>query len=302
MSASLDALTKSVTVADGAWSTQLWARGLKTDIVPETANVSAPKLVGDLAREYVAAGARFICTNTFSANQLVLKRRGVECDVAKLNQLGARIAQEAVADSGAVVVGTMGPSGSILMVGETPEDELTAAFAQQAEALAACGVAALLLETFSELAEILLAVRAVKDATGLPVIASMSFDSGPQRTHTMMGAEAGECAAALDDAGAAIIGCNCGRGIADVLPAVVALRSATSRPLWVKPNAGLPDLQDGLPVYTQTPEEFTAMIPTLIDAGANVIGGCCGTGPEHIRRLAALVASRKRAAKRKKKR
>jgi 5-methyltetrahydrofolate--homocysteine methyltransferase len=121
----------------------------------------------------------------------------------------------------------------------------------------------------------------------------MSFDAGPQRTRTMMGAQAGECATALEDAGADIIGCNCGSGINHVLPAVVALRAATSLPLWVKPNAGLPELEDGRAVWKQTPEEFAGFVPQLLDAGANIIGGCCGSGPEHIRRVAKVVARHK---------
>jgi len=179
-------------------------------------------------------------------------------------------------------------------VREATPEQLTPLFAEQAEALAAGGADAIVLETFSELAEILLALRAVKDATGLPVIASMSFDSGPQRTRTMMGAQAGECATALEDAGADVIGCNCGSGINYVLPAVVALRAATPLPLWVKPNAGMPELEDGRAVWKQTPEEFAAYVPQIVDAGANIIGGCCGSGPEHVLRVAAVVARAKK--------
>jgi 5-methyltetrahydrofolate--homocysteine methyltransferase len=109
----------------------------------------------------------------------------------------------------------------------------------------------------------------------------------------MMGAQAGDCAAALADVGADIVGCNCGAGIEHVLPAVVTLRAATTLPLWVKPNAGMPDLEDGRAVYKQTPEEFAAHVPQLVEAGANIVGGCCGTGPEHIKRLAAVVGNRK---------
>ena len=292
------ALTRAVTVADGGWSTQLQARGLPASTVAETANVSHPQLVTALARDYVAAGARFLTTNTFSANTFVFERRGVRPSVAAVNRRGAEIAREVAGDCGVVVVGSIGASGKILAVREASEELLSAAFAEQARALARGGVDAILLETFTELAEILLALRVVKDATGLPVISSMSFDSGPQRTRTMMGAAADECGAVLDDAGADVIGCNCGSGIADVLPAVVALRAASTRPLWVKPNAGLPELHEGRAVYRQTPEEFAAYVPTLIDAGANIIGGCCGTGPEHIRRVAALIAKRRRTARR----
>ncbi len=281
-------------VADGGWSTQLQLRGMPADVPAETANLTHPELVLDLARAYLDAGAQFITTNTFAANRLLFERRGLTHDPLEVNRRGAMLAREALGDRPAWVAGSIGPSGKILAVREATEEQLYPVFHEQAEALAAGGADLILLETFSELREVLLALRAVVDATGLPVIASLSFDSGPQRTRTMMGAAAGECAAALEDAGAAVIGCNCGSGINHVLPAVVALRAATKCPLWVKPNAGLPELEDGRPVWRQPPDEFAGFVPQLLDAGANIVGGCCGSGPEHIRRVAAVVAHRKR--------
>lgn len=291
-----DALSGSVTVADGGWSTQLQLRGLAPQVMAESANMTHAELITTLARDYLAAGAAFITTNTFAANRFNLERRGVKHSVAEVNRRGAELARQAVADQPAFVAGSIGPSGKILAVRETTPDQLLAVFAEQARALADGGVDVILLETFSELAEILLAVRAVKDATALPIIASMSFDSGPQRTRTMMGALAGECAAALEDAGAEIIGTNCGAGIEHALPAVVALRAATTRPLWVKPNAGLPELEEGKTVWKQTAEEFASFVPQILDAGANIVGGCCGSGPAHIRRVAAVVARRGKKA------
>jgi methionine synthase I (cobalamin-dependent) len=291
-------LLETVTVADGGWSTQLQMRGVPTSAPAEMANLTHPDLVVALGRAYLEAGARFLTTNTFAANRLTVERRRLDVSVADVNRTGAELARQAAAGRGIWVVGSIGPSGKILAVREIREDQLVPVFEEQARALAAGGADAIVLETFSELAEILIALKAVQSATGLPVIASMSFDSGPQRTRTMMGAKAEDCATALEDAGADVIGCNCGGGVNTFLPAVVALRGATRRPLWVKPNAGLPDLEDGRAVYKQTPEEFTAVMPTLIDAGANVVGGCCGTGPDHIRRLAMLVESRRRAARR----
>jgi methionine synthase I (cobalamin-dependent) len=294
--AELEALRGRVTVADGAWSTVLRSRGLPADVPAETANLTHPHLVAALAREYLAAGARFLSTNTFAANRFALARRAPGTDVDALNREGARLAREAAARD-AVVAGCMGPSGCILAVREIGESELAKGLREQAEALAAGGVDLLLLETFSELAELLLAIRVVREATGLPVIASMSFDSGPQRTHTILGAAADRCAEAMEEAGAEVVGCNCGAGIAHVLPAVVALRAHTTRPLWVKPSAGPPDLVEGRSIYHQTAEEFAAYVPTLIEAGAEIIGGCCGTTPEHIRRVDWLVQRRKRSAR-----
>ncbi len=290
----LDATTlgNAAMLADGGWSTVLRARGLPADIVPEVANLTHPAHVLDLARAYVRAGARFLVTNTFGANALSLARQQVSESVHDVNRAGVELARQAVGNTDVYVVGTVGPSGRMLAVDEIKPTDLKRIFAEQIETLLDAGVGAILLETFSELAEILLAVSVVKSAGTVPVIASMSFDSGPQRTHTVMGAEAGDCAAALEDAGADVIGSNCGGGIATALPAVVALRAVTKLPLWVKPNAGLPDLVDGRPVYRQTPQEFVGHAPPLLAAGANVLGGCCGVGPEHIERLGTLLGRR----------
>lgn len=289
-------LGKGVTVADGSWSTQLHKRGFDPLTMAEAANIERPELVASLTRDYAEAGARFLTTNTFAANRYNLARRQSPHSVADVNRRAAELARAAADPFSAWVVGSVGPSGKILVVQETPENELTAAFTEQIQALAESGVDAILLETFSEMAEILLAIKASRQACDLPVFASMSFDSGPQRTRTMMGVEAGTAASALDEAGADVVGCNCGAGVSYVLPVVFAMRSATSRPLWVKPNNGLPELEDGAAVYKQTPEEFAAPLPTLIDAGANIIGGCCGSGPEHIQRVAHVVAHRRGGA------
>ncbi len=294
MSGKLEAYRDDITVADGGWSTLLQARGVPADAPAELANLTHPHLVEALAREYVAAGARFITTNTFSANRFIFERRGLELNLDEINRSGAALAKKVAAETGALVAGSIGPSGKILAVHEVKEAELVEAFSAQAAALAQGGADVIALETFSELAEILPVVEAVRKSTGLPVIASMSFDSGPQRTYTMMGAAAEDCASALEEAGADAVGCNCGAGITTFLPIVVALRANTALPLWVKPNAGLPELVDGRVVYKQTPDEFGHHIPALLEAGANIIGGCCGSGPEHIKRVAALVLSHKR--------
>lgn len=294
MSNALDAYRDNITVADGGWSTRLQALGAPSDVPAELANLTHPHLVEQLARDYLAAGARFITTNTFAANRLIFQRHGPEHDLHEINRTGAALAKRATRNTDALVAGSIGPSGKILAVHEATRDELADTFRAQAAALAAGGADLIVLETFSELAEILIVLEAAQSATGLPVVASMSFDSGPQRTRTMMGAAAEDCATALEEAGADAVGCNCGAGVSTILPAVVALRANTSLPLWVKPNAGLPELDGGRVVYRQTPDEFGQHVAALLDAGANVVGGCCGTGPEHIKRVAALVASHRK--------
>jgi methionine synthase I (cobalamin-dependent) len=289
-----EALCTGVVVADGGWSTQLQMRGVPPTAMAETANLTHPELVLALARAYLDAGAQFITTNTFGANRINLERRGMGSDLDEINRRGAELARAAVGSREALVAGSIGSSGKILAVRETTPEQLRPVFSEQGQALKDGGVDVIVLETFSEIAEILCALRAVKEATALPVIASMSFDSGPQRTRTMMGAAANDCAAALEDAGADVVGTNCGSGIQFALPAVVALRAGTTLPLWVKPNAGLPELEAGRAVWKQTPDEFTSFLPQILEAGANIVGGCCGSGPEHIRRVAALVARRRR--------
>lgn len=321
----MDWVRSAVRVADGAWSTELHARGFASRTPAELACVEAPGLVAQLAQEYLAAGAQFLSTNSFAANRLMLARRRIEADPLELCRRAAEIAlaareahrtaapAAAAARSGAArgaradsaprstargsaataadgapafIIGVIGPSGTIMAVGETPVAELESCFADAAGTLAEAGVDALLFETFSEVEELVVALRAARGVTRLPLIACMSFDSGPQRTRTMTGQEAGDCARALDEAEADVIGCNCGAGAAEALPALFAVRSATRRPVWVKPNVGPPELEGGVPVYRVSPEEFVEPFATLIEAGANVVGGCCGASPEHIRRLA----------------
>lgn len=294
MAADFAKLSHDVIVADGAWSTLLRARGLPPTVCPETANLTAPGMVESLAREYIACGARILSTNTFRASAENFHPRGETVDPLEVCRAGAAIARKAAGGSGVWVAGVIGPSGRLLAVREATEEELASSFAARAKALADGGADLIALETFSELHEILIAIAAVRSATSLPIVASMSFDSGPQRTQTVMGAPADVFARAADEAGADVVGANCGGGIATALPAIVALRGNTGRPVWAKPSAGLPDLVDGQAVYPQSPDEFGEHVPELLEAGVNVIGGCCGAGPEHIKRVAALVASFRR--------
>lgn len=285
-------LAGTTLVADGGCAMQLRARGVPAPT--ELANLLPAPQIEALAREYAAVGARILSTNTFLANRLHFERLGVAEHVEAVNRLGAALARRVADEMEAWVAGVIGPSGRILAIGESGASDARSAFEEQAAALAAGGADLLVLETFSELAEAEIALAAARNATELPVIACMSFDSGPQRTRTAMGVEASAAAAALSAAGAAGVGINCGAGIAHALPAVVALRANSSGLLWVKPSVGLPDLSEGRPVYRQSPEEFGGFIPTLLDAGADIIGGCCGSGPEHIKRVAAIVAGRGR--------
>ncbi|MBU6401397.1 MAG: homocysteine S-methyltransferase family protein, partial [Verrucomicrobia bacterium] len=193
------------------------------------------------------------------------------------------------ADGRARVFASIGPSGKLLLTGEANEEELRLAFEEQAQALAEAGADALVVETMSDLDEAVIAVRAAH-ATGLPVVGCMVYDSGRNKDRTLTGMAPEQAAQALRAAGADVIGANCGQGIAGFVPICQRLRAATDAPLWMKANAGLPELLDGGVVYRTTPEAFAGFVPALVAAGANFIGGCCGTRPQFIRALAAALA------------
>ena len=267
-------------ITDGAWGTQLQAGGLGAGDCPDAWNLSHPDNVEGVARAYVGAGSEIILTNTFGASRLRLAAHGLDYQAIEINQAGARLSRRA-AGSQVRVFASMGPSGRMLAMGETTVEELRASFSEQAKALAGEGVDALLLETFADLDELRAAIDAAKE-TGLPVVASLVFDSGPARDRTMMGVTPEQAAAAVVAAGADVVGANCGNGIDRYITICRRLRAATDRPIWIKPNAGLPELVAGRPVYRTTPAEFAARAVEVVAAGATFVGGCCGTPPAFI--------------------
>ncbi len=277
-------LAKTPVVTDGAWGTQLQARGLKPGDCPDAWNLTRPEMVEEVARAYVEAGSRVILSNTFGSNRVSLARHGLAEKAVELNRAGAAISRRAAGDR-AKVFASIGPSGKVLMAGETTEDELRAAFAEQARALAEGGADALVVETMSDLAEAKIALEAAK-ATGLAVVACMVFDTGKNRDRTMMGNTPERAAEELTVAGADVIGANCGVGIESYVTVCRRLKAATNRPVWIKANAGLPELVGGTTTWKMTPEAFAGYVPQLVEAGASFIGGCCGTSPEFIRAVA----------------
>jgi methionine synthase I (cobalamin-dependent) len=268
-------------VTDGAWGTQLQARGLGIGEFPDLWNLSNPAKVEEVGRAYVDAGSQIILTNTFGANRVRLAETGRAADAAQINQAGVAISKRAAAGKAAVFA-SIGPSGKLLLMGEVTAAELRAAFAEQAQALAQAGADAIVIETISDLEEAKLALAAARE-TGLPVVACAVFDAGKDKDRTMMGSTPEQVANALTEAGADVIGANCGQGIEGFVQICRRLRAATDRPIWLKPNAGLPQLVDGRATYTATPEEFVTQVPELVKLGANFIGGCCGTNPEFIK-------------------
>jgi 5-methyltetrahydrofolate--homocysteine methyltransferase len=278
-----DLLKDGPVITDGAWGTQLQAAGLPVADLADIWNLTRPEIVESVARAYVDAGSRIILTNTFRATRLVLAAHGLDDRARDVNREGARISVRAAADK-ALVFGSIGPSGKMLLLGDVTEEELLAAFTEQAQALADGGAHGLVLETMSDLAEARLAIAAAR-TTSLPVVACMVFDSGKNKDRTMTGTTPEEAAAELAAAGADVIGANCGDGIDNYISVCARLQSASDRPVWIKPNAGLPEIQDGAIVYRSRPEEFAQRLQALIQAGADFIGGCCGTTPDFIAAL-----------------
>jgi 5-methyltetrahydrofolate--homocysteine methyltransferase len=278
-------------VTDGAWGTQLQERGLPQGAVPDGWNLEHPDRVEAVARAYVEAGSRVILTNTFRANRLALASYGLADQVAAINAEGVAISLRA-ARPRAHVLASLGPSGRLLFAEQVSESELREAFAEQAQTLAAAGADGLVVETMGDLNEARLAVAAAHE-TGLPVVACMVFDSGKQRDRTLTGVTPEQAAGALLAAGADIVGANCGQGIEAFLPICCRLAAESRRPVWIKANAGLPQIEGDRIVYRTSPEQFAAYVPALLDAGAGFVGGCCGTTPAFITAIGETLQGRR---------
>jgi 5-methyltetrahydrofolate--homocysteine methyltransferase len=267
-------------VTDGAWGTELQRLGLQAGALADDWNLTYPERVLAVARSYVEAGSRVILTNTFRANPVSLAGYGAEKRTADINRAGVRISREAAGDKAAVFA-SVGPTGKLIMSGDISEDEMRDAFTLQAGVLAEAGPDAILLETFADLVEARIALEAAK-ATGVPVVVSLVFDSGRKGDRTMMGVTPEQAAREMQEAGASAVGANCGRGIADYIDICARIRSATSLPVWMKPNAGLPEMIEGKALYRTSAADFAARVPELARAGATFVGGCCGSTAEFI--------------------
>lgn len=276
-------LSRRPVVTDGAWGTELQTRGLPSGQCPDEWNLTHRDEVSEVAQAYVKAGSQIILTNTFGANRVRLAAYGLEAKAKEINRAGVEISRQA-AQGRAFVFASIGPSGKFLLTGKTTPEELRVAFAEQAQALAEAKADALVVETMADLAEARLAVAAAK-ATGLPVVACMVFDSGKNRDRTNFGVTPEQAVVGLLEAGADVVGANCGLGIAGYIPVCQRLHAAANCPIWIKPNAGLPIIEEDQIVYRTSPQEFADQVPALVQAGASFLGGCCGTNPRFIQAL-----------------
>jgi methionine synthase I (cobalamin-dependent) len=279
-----DCIRGTLTLADGAWGTELQKLGAPLGACLDAWNLQKPELVRQVAESYVQAGSRVILTNTFRANPVSLAPHGLDGQCAAINRAGVKISRQA-AGRDALVFASMGPSGRMLVTKDVTPEQLHAAFSTQVRALAEESPDALLIETMIDVEEAKIAAAAALE-TGLPVIVSFVYDSGKNRDRTIMGATPEQVAAALVSEGVHGIGANCGAGAQGYIAICKRLVAACSLPIWVEPNAGLPEIADGKVSYRTTPEEFAGAAKELANAGATFVGGCCGTSPDFIRALA----------------
>jgi len=285
---------QGVLVTDGAWGTELGRHGLPAGTAPEQWNLGRPEAVYNVAASYVEAGSDIVLTNTFGGSCFSLRRDGLGDRVVEINRIGAELSRRAAGDT-TLVFGSIGPTGQFLEpLGSVTQDEMVACFLEQAQGLIDGGVDGIVIETMTDLGEIKAAISAVRQLADIPIAACMSFDKEPNGFATMMGITPTKAAEELDAAGADIIGTNCGCGIEHAIEVVRQMHAATDKPIWAKPNAGLPILASGRTVFRQPAEEMVTFVPALLEAGAQHVGGCCGTTPTHIRLFAEAVRARSR--------
>ena len=275
---------KKFLVSDGATGTNLMQRGLPQGVTAENWVLHNPEAISGLYRDFVQAGSDVILTCTFGASRLRLEAAGLADRFTAVNTEAVRLAKAETAAGGALVAGSLGPLGQMLKpLGLLDETDAEAAYREQAEALAAAGVDLLVVETQFDLSEALAAVRGAKTACSLPLIVSFSYDRG---TRTMMGVSPAKFAQAMRGMGLAAVGINCGKSLEDNLAALKELADASDLPIWFKPNAGLPSLdENGRPIYDVTPEDMASRVAEWAAAGARIMGGCCGTSPAHLKAI-----------------
>jgi len=272
-------------ISDGATGTYLQQHGLMPGGCPEELNLNHPDVVRGMAAAYFAAGSNMVLTNSFGGNVFRLRHYGLADRVAEINLLAASLARS-VAPPDRFVIGSIGPTGEFLEpLGDVSAEALCAAFAEQAAALVAGGADGVLIETMSALDEATLAVRMARENVAGVVMATLTFQPGARGWATSMGVRPERAIKALRDAGADVVGANCGVGASRMVELARILHELTDGPLLIHANAGLPEVRDGSIVYPETPELIAPYFAEMKRIGINILGGCCGTGPAHIRAI-----------------
>jgi len=275
-----------VLIADGAMGTMLFQHGLKPGECPEALNLTEPKILTDIARAYLDAGAEIVQTNTFGGSPLKLEQYNLDGRTEDINRLAVESVRRAVGDR-ACVSGSCGPSGKLLIpYGDTAPEQVFESAVRQMRALVSAGVDVICIETMTDITEAALNIRAAKAvAQDIPVMATMTFDRTPKGFYTIMGVTIENAVDELMKAGADIIGSNCGHGSELMIKIAKEFKIRTQCPLIIQPNAGLPEIIDGVPVYPESPDFMAERAKEMIEMGVSIIGGCCGTTPDHIRAL-----------------
>jgi len=283
-----------ILVSDGAWGTFLHEKGLLPGECPELWNLNKPEEVFAIAKSYIDAGADMIETNSFGGNSFKLAFFGLAAKVYDINKAAAQISRDA-AGPDIHVLGSIGPTGKMIIMGDVTNEELYDSFSKQAVALYEGGADALVIETMSDIEEAKAAIKACRENTKAEVICTMTFEkTGEKSFHTMMGITPAAMVSEAIAAGADIIGANCGNGIRNMIGIVEEIRSVDAKiPILIHANAGAPVYKDGKTVFPETPDEMAEYVNLLINAGANIIGGCCGTTPGHISKIAGIVRRNK---------
>ncbi len=286
----LEKLKEKTILFDGAIGTVLMESGHVSTGSPILLNSKQPDLVADLHQQYYAAGSDVVVTNTFGGNPLKLAAEGLEQQLESLNREGVRLAR-AACPAGRFVAGDMGPCGKMLEpLGDVAPEDMQHNFFKQAGVLIDAGVDLIAIETMYSLEEALAAVSGVRQAGDILLLASMTFNQTPNGFFTMMGEDIVRCTSALEDIGVDLIGANCTLNSSAIISLTTELRAATTKPILIQPNAGQPVTRQGATYYEQTPFEFAADAKRIKEAGADMIGGCCGTTPQFIREVAAVLA------------
>ena len=276
-----------IVILDGATGSNLQRAGMPTGVCPEQWILEHPQVLIDLQRAYVEAGTNIVYAPTFTASRIKLEEYGLEDRLEQMNRDLVALSKKAVADSGALVAGDLTMTGKQLApIGALPFETLIGVYKEQAAVLADAGVDLFVVETMMSLQETRAALIAIREVCDLPIMASLTYESDGR---TLYGTDAKTAMVVLQSLGADAVGLNCSTGPAEMVSAVEQMREIANIPVLAKPNAGLPELEDGETVYRMTPEEFATAGATLVEAGASIVGGCCGTTPAHIKALADAV-------------
>jgi 5-methyltetrahydrofolate--homocysteine methyltransferase len=275
---------------DGGWGTQLMARGLKPGDSPEALNLSSPEALVEVAALYVDAGAELITTNTFGGSSLKLHSYGLDDRTEEINRAAVEVLKPVVADK-AYISASVGPTGKLLKpYGDTEPEAIAEAFNRQMGALVEAGADFICVETMIDLGEARLAIEAARShSEDIPIIATMTFDETPRGFFTTMGVTVEQACSGLVEAGADVVGSNCGNGIDKMLEIAAEFAAHSSVPVIIQSNAGVPENKAGEVIYPESPEFMAERVGQLMDHGVAIIGGCCGTGPDHIRALRAAI-------------